>query len=78
MDAREIKLMVVAGRIRCIRDPRPETGSHQPSDGDPGTFYFGDVGWGAREELNVMTGPGHAGSVSPERQGNEEVEKGEL
>lgn len=46
-----------------VRNPykiclRPETGSHDPEDGEPGTFYFGDVGWGTREELNVCKAPG--------------------
>ncbi|MEO1518059.1 MAG: GEVED domain-containing protein [Bacteroidota bacterium] len=46
-----------------VRNPyrmclRPETGSHQASEGDPGTFYFGDVGWGTREELNVLSAAG--------------------
>jgi len=36
---------------------KPETGSHIPTDGLPGVFYFGDVGWSNREELNVITGP---------------------
>ncbi|MEL6193559.1 MAG: PA14 domain-containing protein, partial [Bacteroidota bacterium] len=34
-------------------DKRPGTGSHNPEDADPGSFYIGDVGWGTREELNV-------------------------
>ncbi|MEL6864245.1 MAG: GEVED domain-containing protein [Bacteroidota bacterium] len=37
---------------------KPGTGSHIPSDADPGVFYFGDVGWGNREELNVIDAPG--------------------
>lgn len=37
---------------------RPNTGSHFPSAGDPGTLYIGDVGWGTWEELNVAKGPG--------------------
>lgn len=36
----------------------PETGSHDPTDGDPGTLYIGDVGWNEWEELNVCDGPG--------------------
>ena len=36
----------------------PESGGHTPSEGNPGTFIFGDVGWSSREELNVVTGPG--------------------
>lgn len=47
---------------RGVRNPcrmtiDPNTGSHDPADGNPGTLYFGDVGWGAREELNVCDGP---------------------
>ena len=46
-----------------VRNPyriclRPETGSHDIQAGDPGDFYFGDVGWSNREELNVMDAPG--------------------
>ena len=46
-----------------VRNPyrmtkRPNTGSHLAEDGDPGVLYFGDVGWGRREELNVVKGPG--------------------
>ena len=33
---------------------RPNTGSHYPEDGDPGTLIVGDVGNGAWEELNVL------------------------
>ena len=36
----------------------PNTGSFLPSDGNPGVFIFGDVGWGAREEFSFITGPG--------------------
>ena len=36
----------------------PESGSHVPSAGNPGVFIFGDVGWGNREELSIVTGPG--------------------
>jgi glucose/arabinose dehydrogenase len=32
---------------------RPQTGSHLPSDGNPGVLYIGDVGWENYEELNV-------------------------
>ena len=31
----------------------PESGSHDPADGDPGTLLIGDVQWNAREDLNV-------------------------
>ena len=34
---------------------RPNTGSHYPADGQPGTLYVGDVGDVAWEELNVVT-----------------------
>lgn len=42
-----------------VRNPyrickEPNTGSHFEGDGDPGVFYFGDVGWGNREELNII------------------------
>ncbi len=37
---------------------RPETGSHNIDDGDPGAFYIGDVGHAAWEDLNVATRPG--------------------
>ncbi len=35
----------------CVR---PGTGAEDPSLGDPGTIYLGDVGWRDREELNVV------------------------
>lgn len=42
-----------------VRNPyrmtlRPETGSHDPADGDPGTLYVGDVGWDTWEDLHVV------------------------
>lgn len=37
---------------------RPQTGSYNPADGNPGALYIGDVGWQVWEELNVCTGPG--------------------
>ena len=33
---------------------RPETGSHYPADGNPGTIYAGDVGNGGWEEINII------------------------
>jgi len=36
----------------------PESGSHNPADGKPGTLYIGEVGWNDREELNVCDGRG--------------------
>ncbi len=36
----------------------PESGSHNPSDAQPGTLYIGDVGWNEREELDVCDAPG--------------------
>lgn len=46
-----------------VRNPyrmsiKPGSGSHDASDGNPGVMLFGDVGWGNREELNVVDGPG--------------------
>ena len=37
---------------------KPESGSHDPEDGDPGALYIGDVGYVTWEELNVCDGPG--------------------
>ncbi len=42
-----------------IRNPyrialKPESGSHNAMDGNPGTFFFGDVGWSTWEDLNVV------------------------
>ncbi len=34
---------------------QPGTGSTDTTDGNPGTFYVGDVGWASREEVNVVT-----------------------
>ena len=45
-------------RNPCRMTKRPGTGSHDSEDGDPGNIYIGDVGWGTREELNVMNAPG--------------------
>ncbi len=36
---------------------RPESGSTDPSDGDPGALYVGDVGGGQWEELTIVTKP---------------------
>ena len=36
---------------------RPGSGSTNPADGDPGSFYIGDVGWGTWEDLNVCYEP---------------------
>ncbi|HFA49705.1 MAG TPA: PKD domain-containing protein [Bacteroidetes bacterium] len=54
-----------ASRIwaRGVRNPYrmtlvPESGSHVASDGNPGVFMLGDVGWGTREEMDVVDGPG--------------------
>lgn len=46
-----------------VRNPyritkKPDTGNHDPTVGDPGVFFFGDVGWGTWEDLNVISGPG--------------------
>src|SRR6056297_2778994 len=34
---------------------RPDTGSHDPADGAPGSIYIGDVGWGTWEDLHVSS-----------------------
>ena len=36
---------------------RPDSGSHDPADGQPGVIYAGDVGWDNWESLKVITGP---------------------
>ncbi len=46
-----------------IRNPyrialKPESGSHHSQDGEPGTFFFGDVGWSTWEDLNVVEAAG--------------------
>ncbi|HTF17513.1 MAG TPA: putative Ig domain-containing protein, partial [Chryseolinea sp.] len=37
---------------------KPGTGSHNPDEGNPGIFYFGEVGYNTWEELNVIDRPG--------------------
>ncbi|MES2733503.1 MAG: PQQ-dependent sugar dehydrogenase, partial [Bacteroidota bacterium] len=37
---------------------RPDTGSSLASDGNPGVFYMGDVGFYLFEELNIVNAPG--------------------
>ncbi|MBA4854072.1 PA14 domain-containing protein [Emticicia sp. BO119] len=34
------------------------TGSPDRNDGNPGTFFIGDVGWNTKEELNILTNKG--------------------
>ena len=46
-----------------IRNPfrmalRPESGSHDPADANPGALFVGAVGWDDWESLQVVTGPG--------------------
>ena len=36
---------------------KPESGSHDPEDGNPGALYIGDVGYVTWEEINVCDGP---------------------
>src|SRR5207247_576652 len=45
-------------RNPCRITRRPETGSHNPGDGNPGVLYIGNVGWDTWEDLHVCTGPG--------------------
>ena len=37
---------------------KPNSGSHNPADGQPGVLYLGDVGWNTWESAKVVTGPG--------------------
>ncbi|GAB4428268.1 MAG: hypothetical protein OHK0039_46760 [Bacteroidia bacterium] len=53
----ESRLWARGLRNPCRMAMRPGTGSHNPADGNPGVFYVGDVGWGAREELTIIDGP---------------------
>ncbi len=52
------KIWATGVRNPCRMNLQPETGSHNPVDGDPGVLFFGDVGWGNREELNIVDAPG--------------------
>ncbi|MBK9045799.1 MAG: PQQ-dependent sugar dehydrogenase [Bacteroidetes bacterium] len=36
---------------------KPGTGNADPTAGEPGTIYLGDVGWDNWEDMNVCTGP---------------------
>jgi len=38
---------------------RPDTGSHDQADGDPGSIYVGNVGWNSWEELEVVDTGGY-------------------
>ena len=37
---------------------KPNSGSTDPADGNPGVFYIGDVGWGTWEEFSICTEAG--------------------
>ncbi|MDX2282808.1 MAG: PQQ-dependent sugar dehydrogenase [Bacteroidia bacterium] len=37
---------------------KPNTGTHNPADAQPGTLLIGDVGWKTWEEMNIVTAPG--------------------
>ncbi len=52
------KVWTIGLRNPCRMTLQPETGSHNPADGDPGVLFVGDVGWGNREELNIVDAPG--------------------
>ncbi len=45
-------------RNPCRFTLKPGTGSHSRQDGNPGTFYIGDVGWRSYEDLHVANAPG--------------------
>jgi uncharacterized repeat protein (TIGR01451 family) len=62
-DAANPKSVASRTWARGVRNPYrmthvPETGSHNPTDGNPGVFLLGDVGWSTREEMDVMNAPG--------------------
>lgn len=52
----KIWLMGLRNPFRIYLDP--ETGSHNPEDGNPGVIYIGDVGGSWWEELNIATDGG--------------------
>ena len=52
------KVWALGLRNPCRMIKKPNTGSHNPADGDPGVFFIGDVGWSNREEFNVSDAPG--------------------
>ena len=45
-------------RNPCRMSMRPESGDHDPTLGEPGVLYVGDVGWDGWEELDVVTAAG--------------------
>jgi len=55
--SKQSKVWATGLRNPCRFTLKPGTGSHDREAGNPGTFYIGDVGWGTREELNVVDGP---------------------
>jgi len=44
-------------RNPCRMSLKPNSGSHNPADGNPGVLYIGDVGWNTLESLRVISGP---------------------
>ena len=37
---------------------KPGSGSHNPADANPGTFFLGDAGWNSSEDFHVIDRPG--------------------
>lgn len=60
LDPRAARSRVWALGLRnpCRITIRPDTGSHDPADADPGSIYIGDVGWNVWEDLHVCDAPG--------------------
>jgi PKD repeat protein/glucose/arabinose dehydrogenase len=44
-------------RNPCRMTLRPDTGSHNPADGNPGVIYLGDVGMDSWEDFSICTAP---------------------
>jgi glucose/arabinose dehydrogenase len=53
-NSRKSKVWALGLRNPFRMSLKPETGSHNPSDGNPGILYVGDVGWNQFEEVNVV------------------------
>ncbi|MCB0851473.1 MAG: PQQ-dependent sugar dehydrogenase, partial [Bacteroidetes bacterium] len=55
-DAPRSKVWVLGLRNPYRIRVKPQSGSHNPADGDPGVIFIGDVGWAYWEELNIADG----------------------
>ncbi len=58
-NAAESKVWALGLRNPYRMTIKPNTGSKNPEDGNPGTLYISDVGFNEWEEINVCDGPGY-------------------